>query len=443
MRGAIAAGHPLTAEAGARVLREGGNAVDALLAAAFTAFVTEGPLTGPTGGGFALVHQPNGSTTMLDCFFGVPATRLGEMEELVIDFGDAGTQVFHVGEGSVAVPGLLAGLEQLHRRFSTREWRDLVEPAIASAREGFERDEQRVFLHGILTGILQRDAGGMRIYGDPTRVHTADACPTLERVRDAGAGMLSELLPEMAADVESYRVLEKQPLVLRVLGREIRSMPTQGGAVVRRILELLAAHEGDPLLAAEAKAIADAYGPLGSGPLPGTTHISVVDGSGLAAGLSSTLGSGSGVFRGGTQLNNMLGELDVIGHGPKEPGERLASMMTPTLVLDAGRPELVIGSAGSVRLAGAIAQVTWRFLGGMHVADAISAPRLHVEGTTVHVEGGWPEDAVAALPVSWDVNRWEGLNLYFGGVQAVEHTARETFEAAGDPRRGGVGIVVP
>jgi gamma-glutamyltranspeptidase/glutathione hydrolase len=238
-------------------------------------------------------------------------------------------------------------------------------------------------------------------------------------------------------------VLEKQPLVLRVLGREIRSMPTQGGAVVRRILELLAAHEGDPLLAAEAKAIADAYGPLGSGPLPGTTHISVVDGSGLAAGLSSTLGSGSGVFRGGTQLNNMLGELDVIGHGPKEPGERLASMMTPTLVLDAGRPELVIGSAGSVRLAGAIAQVTWRFLGGMHVADAISAPRLHVEGTTVHVEGGWPEGAVAALPASWDVNRWEGLNLYFGGVQAVEHTARETFEAAGDPRRGGVGIVVP
>ena len=443
MRGAIAAGHPLTAEAGACVLREGGNAVDALLAAAFTAFVTEGPLTGPTGGGFALVHEPNGSTTMLDCFFGVPATRLGEMEELVIDFGDAGTQVFHVGEGSVAVPGLLAGLEQLHRRFSTREWRDLVEPAIASAREGFERDEQRVFLHGILTGILQRDAGGMRIYGDPTRVHTADACPTLERVRDAGAGMLSELLPEMAADVESYRVLEKQPLVLRVLGREIRSMPTQGGAVVRRILELLAAHEGDPLLAAEAKAIADAYGPLGSGPLPGTTHISVVDGSGLAAGLSSTLGSGSGVFRGGTQLNNMLGELDVIGHGPKEPGERLASMMTPTLVLDAGRPELVIGSAGSVRLAGAIAQVTWRFLGGMHVADAISAPRLHVEGTTVHVEGGWPEGAVAALPASWDVNRWEGLNLYFGGVQAVEHTARGTFEAAGDPRRGGVGIVVP
>src|SRR4026207_2568736 len=116
MRGAIAAGHPLSAEAGARVLREGGNAIDALLAAAFTAFVTEGPLTGPTGGGFAPVPEPGGATTMLDCFFGVPATRLVEMEELVIDFGDSGTQVFHVGEGSVAVAGLLAGREDAHRR---------------------------------------------------------------------------------------------------------------------------------------------------------------------------------------------------------------------------------------------------------------------------------------------------------------------------------------
>ena len=90
--------------------------------------------------------------------------------------------------------------------------------------------------------------------------------------------------------------------------------PTQGGGVVRRILELFA-ESGDPRLEDEARALADAYGPLGSGPLPGTTHVSVVDADGLAAGLSSTLGSGSGVFRGGTQLNNMLGELDVIGTG--------------------------------------------------------------------------------------------------------------------------------
>ncbi len=440
MRGAIAAGHPLTAEAGARVLRDGGNAVDALLAAAFTAFVTEGPLTGPAGGGFALVHEPSGETTVLDCFFGVPERTLGEMEELLIDFGDSGTQVFHIGEGSVAVPGLLAGLGEIQERFASHDWAGLVQPAIDLARDGFVRDEPRAFLHLILEGILLRDEGGRRVYGDPERVRTEHACATLERVRDAGAAMVAELLPEYAEDLAVYRPLSVEPLTLAVQGRTVLSTPSQGGGVVQRILSLLDDHD-EPTLEDEARAVADAYGPLGSGPLPGTTHISVVDGAGMAAALSSTLGSGSGVFRGGTQLNNMLGELDVIGSDEKAPGERLASMMTPTLVLADGRPELVVGSAGSVRLAGAIAQVTWRILRGMHVRDAIRAPRLHVEGTTLHLEGGWPDDQVATLPADWDVNRWDALNLYFGGVQAVQREG-DLLEAAGDPRRGGTGIVV-
>jgi gamma-glutamyltranspeptidase / glutathione hydrolase len=441
MRGAIAAGHPLTAEAGAAVLREGGNAVDALLAAAFTAFVTEGPLTGPAGGGFALIHEPSGVTTVLDCFFAVPTSGLGEMEELVIDFGDAGTQVFHVGDGSVAVPGLLAGLEELHRRFATRAWSDLVDPAVELARTGFVRDDARIVLHRILEGILLRDVGGRRIYGDPVHVSTADVCATLERLRDSGAATVAELLPEFADDLRAYRARETPALASEVLGRTVRSTPSQGGSVVQRVLTLLA-EAGEPSLADGARAVADAYGPLGSGPLTGTTHISVMDADGLAAGLSSTLGSGSGVFRGGTQLNNMLGELDVIGSDEKTPGDRLASMMTPTLVLESGQPRLMIGSAGSVRLAGAIAQVTWRFLTGMHVADAIRAPRLHVEGTTLQLEGGWPDEDVAALPAAWSVNRWGDLNLYFGGAQAVERTGEGAFQAAGDPRRGGVGIVV-
>jgi gamma-glutamyltranspeptidase/glutathione hydrolase len=425
------------------VLREGGNAVDALLAAAFTAFVTEGPLTGPAGGGFLLVHEPGGDATVLDCFFGVPTVRLGEMEEVVIDFGDSGTQVFHIGLGSVAVPGLLAGLEEAHRRFATREWADLVSPAVDLAREGFVRDEPRVVLHRILDGVLLREEGGRRVYGDPTRVVTADLVPTLERVRDVGAASVAELLPEFEADLLAYRVAVPEPLEIEVLGFRILATPSPslGGAVVERILELLAAaHE--PTLVDEARAIAEAYGPFGSGPLTGTTHVSVIDASGMAAALSATLGSGSGVFRCGAQLNNMLGELDVIGPGEHPPGERLASMMTPTIVLDAGKPRLIIGSAGSVRLAGAIAQVTWRILRGTHVSDAIGAPRVHVDGATVHLEGGWSDAEAAALPADWNVVRWEGINLFFGGVQAVERTASGLLHAAGDPRRGGVGLVV-
>jgi gamma-glutamyltranspeptidase/glutathione hydrolase len=443
MRGAIAAGHPLTAEAGARILREGGNAVDALLAAAFTAFVTEGPLTGPAGGGFLLVHEPGGETTVLDCFFAVPEARLGEMEEVVVDFADSGTQVFHVGLGSVAVPGLLAGLEEAHRRFATWDWVDLAQRAVELAREGFVRDEPRVFLHGILECVLLRDEGGRRVYGDATRVVTADFVPTLERVRDVGAASVGELLPEFESDLRSYRVESAAPLETEVLGSRVLSTPrpSLGGAIVERVLDLFAA-AGEPTLEDEARAVADAYGASGAGPLTGTTHVSVIDAAGMAAALSSTLGSGSGVFRDGTQLNNMLGELDVIGPGEHMPGERLASMMTPTLVLDQGRARLVIGSAGSVRLAGAIAQVTWRILRGASVADAIDAPRLHVDASTLHLEGGWPDGAVAELSPAWDFVRWEGRNLFFGGVQAVGRTRDGQLDAAGDPRRGGVGLVV-
>ena len=211
MQGAIAAGNWVTAEAGARVLAEGGNAIDACIVAAFSAAVTEGPLTGPTGGGFLLAWV-DGEATVLDCFFAAPAQPLGEMEEIVIDFGDASTQVFHVGEGSVAVPGIVAGLEEAHRRFASLPWPQLVEPAIELAGRGLDATDAQLFLHGILTGILQRDEGGRRIYGVSGRIETADFVPTLERIRDAGSEAVAELLPELAGDIAAYRVATPEPL---------------------------------------------------------------------------------------------------------------------------------------------------------------------------------------------------------------------------------------
>ena len=447
MPGAIAAGHPLTAQAGARVLEEGGNAVDACIAAAFVAFVTEGPLTGPTGGGFFLIHEPDRELTVLDCFFAVPARMLGAMEEVVIDFADAGTQTFHVGEGSVAVPGLVHGLEEAHRHHATKPWSELLEPAIALARNGFERDDARVFLHGILTPILLRTDAGRRVYGDPEWVVTDELGATLERIRDTGSAAVSDLLPEYAADLDSYEVAERAPLQARVVGQRVIATPppSRGGKIVLDILEMFASAD-EPDLHDEARAIGLAYGASAKGLLTGTTHVSVVDATGTAAGLSMTLGSGSGVFRGGSQVNNMLGELDVIGPDPRPPGERLPSMMTPTLVLDGSRPRLVLGSAGSVRLSGAIAQVVWNVVGkGLSVEDAVGAPRIHVDGSELHLEGGWAEEAVARLeaPSVWDIVRWTDRNLFFGGVSAVEVRSDGSRAAAGDPRRGGHRVVVP
>jgi gamma-glutamyltranspeptidase/glutathione hydrolase len=120
-------------------------------------------------------------------------------------------------------------------------------------------------------------------------------------------------------------------------------------------------------------------------------------------------------------------------------------MMTPTLVLEDGRPRVTLGSAGSVRLSGAIAQVVDAVLGGSPVADAIAAPRIHVVGEReLHLEGGWPPEAAEGLPPGeWEVIPWQSLNLYFGGVSAVERRDDDGLAAAGDPRRGGHGIVVP
>jgi gamma-glutamyltranspeptidase / glutathione hydrolase len=435
MEGAIAAGSRPTAEAGARVLAEGGNAVDACIAAAFAAAVAEGPLTGPAGGGFLLAWI-DGDATVLDCFFAVPTAPLGAMEEIVIDFGDASTQVFHVGEGSVAVPGLVAGLEEAHRRFGTVPWPELVEPAIELARAGVEKTEAQRFLHTILAGILERGPEGAAIYGHADRIETSACVPTLERLRDHRSAAVAELLPELAGDLRAYRVAAPQPLRARVGGHEVLTAPppSRGGAIVAAALAELAAAE---TLGDRAGALDRGYRTVPPLAVAGTTHISVLDSAGNAAALSSTLGSGSGLFRGGTQLNNMLGELDVIGHGPRAPGGRLPSMMAPTLVLRDGRPRLALGSAGSVRLAGAIAQVADAVLRGLPVSEAIDRPRLHVEGDVLHLEGGIDEPP----PTGWTTVAWSGRNLYFGGVAAVERRPDGTLSAAGDPRRGGHGIV--
>src|SRR2546423_13255268 len=115
MRGAVAAGHGLTAEAGARVLAEGGNAVDACIAAAFVSWVAEGPLTAPGGGGFMLVPRARDSSTrVLDHFVSVPGLGLrrrgaAEMESVDVDFTPESSQVFRIGGASCAVPGAVAG----------------------------------------------------------------------------------------------------------------------------------------------------------------------------------------------------------------------------------------------------------------------------------------------------------------------------------------------
>jgi gamma-glutamyltranspeptidase/glutathione hydrolase len=147
----------------------------------------------------------------------------------------------------------------------------------------------------------------------------------------------------------------------------------------------------------------------------------------------------------GIHLNNMLGEHDLVPSGAgARPGQRLTSMMAPSIVLRDGRPRLVVGSAGSARLRGAILQIVVNVVGhGLGVADAIDAPRVHADGPHVHLEGGHDATDLDRLEAAgYELVGWRHRNLFFGGVSAVEVRADGTLAAAGDPRRGGHGAVV-
>jgi gamma-glutamyltranspeptidase / glutathione hydrolase len=519
MKGAVAAGHPLTAEAGARILADGGNAVDACIAAGVVSWLVESPLTGPGGGGFMLVHRARDrSDRVLDFFVAVPGRGLapdevGEMEAVDVAFDVDALQTFRVGAASVAVPGTVAGLAEAHRLYAKLPWAELFAPALEIAREGVRLNDSQAILHAILDPILRYGAEARRIYGQDRglgvgdRIPTADLATTLELLAAEGArafydGELGRRISESLRteggrltdeDLSAYRVIRRMPVRAAYRGHEFVSNPppSSGGVLIAfalRVLDVTGETGGfgtPEAIASLAEAMREATraragsfaGDLYRGGLsgrllsearvreaaanvrtnvrnpvaetadaPSTTHVSVVDAVGNAASLSASLGCGSGVVvpSTGVQLNNMLGEEDLNPEGKVVPGRRLTSMMAPSLVLEQGRPRLVVGSAGSVRLRAAILQIVVDVVRhGMSVDEAIAAPRVHLDDGRLHLEGGFDPAVAAALSDhGYDAVPWRDRNLYFGGVSAVALLQSGALEAAGDPRRGGAGVVV-
>jgi gamma-glutamyltranspeptidase/glutathione hydrolase len=474
MRGAIAAGHPVTAGVGAEVLRAGGNAVDAAVAACFASWIAESPLTGPGGGGFMLVHRARDrSTRVFDFFVSVPGGGAdpAAMESLDIDFSSGAVVPYLIGPASAGVPGVPLGLEAAWRRFGSKPWPELIEPAISLAREGVELTPTQGALHTLLDAILRFRPEGQAIYTAEIgeRIRIPELADTLQLIADRGAsvlytGELAHAVAEAAtnlspADLAGYRVIRRRPVTGTFRGTEFQSNPppSSGGVLIAyglRLIDAWGRHDAVAVVDALRKQAAArgnsflselyrgglARRLMGAVDAPSmTTHISVVDERRNAVSVSCSTGSGSGVFVPGTgiHLNNMLGEVDLAGR--HRPGQRLTSMMAPSICFDRGEPRLVVGSAGSARLRGAIFQIVVNVLAnGMTVHEAVEAPRLHWEDGIVHAEGGAAADE---LEERYEVTRWTRRDLYFGGANAVEVRDGE-LAAHGDPRRGGAGIVV-
>lgn len=502
----VAAGHRLTARAGAEALARGGSAVDAVCAAAFAAAVAESPLTGPGAGGFLLARPPGGPATLLDFFVAVPGLgprgrRLdpSELRSFTVPFGGA-EQVFHIGAASVAVPGMVAGLGEAAARLGRLPLRELVDPGIRLAREGVVLTKEAAYLHEILAEMLTATpdaaavyAPGGRLLRAGERLRSPRLADTLAHLGEAGPASMREgplaraLVAHLeeagglvtAEDLAAYRVIERRPLELSYRGTTLLTNPppSSGGILIAAALRALeerppprgdvehyravarageranalrdddfarALHEEDVLerLWARLTSGGGDAPPPSRKPAGSTTHVSAVDADGGMASLSSSNGSGSGVMVPGTGilLNNMLGEEDLNpgGFGAQAPGARMTSMMAPTLLLRGDEPVVSLGSAGSNRLRSAILQTVVSLVdGGLGPAEAVERPRVHHESGGVDVEGGVPDEAVAALAADGHVlRRWGERSLFFGGV-SLAGRGPQGLGGAGDPRRGG------
>jgi gamma-glutamyltranspeptidase/glutathione hydrolase len=267
----------------------------------------------------------------------------------------------------------------------------------------------------------------------------------------AGGGLVT------ARDLEAYVVIEREPLAVAWQGHRLLTNPPPafgGELVALGLLELEGARQWPAAAGSVAHAVALAEAMIATesarqrgqvaGELArrratgGTTHISVADGDGNAASMTTSNGEGSGWIVPGTGVmaNNMMGEDDLHPDGfhGVAPGQRVASMMAPSLVVGAdGAVELVVGSGGSTRIRTALLQVIAGAVDQQRpLVEAVDAPRLHWDGTRLHAEPGWSPEVLAALEARWPVTRWTTPDLYFGGVHAVGPA-----RAAADARRGG------
>jgi gamma-glutamyltranspeptidase/glutathione hydrolase len=457
----VAAGHPATARVAADLLRAGGSAADAAVGGVLTACVAETIMTGLGGGGFATYYDASTRTvTCLDFFCSAPGLDgglpTGPPVAVEINFGLMPVD-FAIGAVTVAVPGVPAGCGEVHRRWGRLPWPRVVAPATALASSGVALPPpQALTLASVAPALVPGD--GALVYAPRGRLLAAGDLlyhPGLDRALDALAtqgpavfytGEFGQVMAEVVRagggtvgprDLAAYRVLEV-PVEHATMGA--------GHVYARRDLNGTIATMAalPPSLATvprpeRAVALAHAMREYGRQRPGDTTNISVVDADGNACVITTTLGMGSGVWLPGlgVNLNSMLGEGELMTPD-LAPGRRMPSMMCPLVVVDDdGDLVAAAGSAGASRIRTALIDTLLGMLvDGLDMADAIARPRFHVVNDTVHAEPGYPEDELAALAAAgYTVNRWDQPNHYFGGVSAVGRAG-----AAGDPRRGGVGL---
>lgn len=479
--GAVASGHQLVSDVGLNILREGGNAFDAVIACGFASAVCEPMLSSLGGGGFLLTYDNHQTPRLFDFFSnhsGLNYQKLTgrkidpQFMPITVNFPGS-DQIFQSGIASVAVPGCIKGYFQAHRQLGSLPMYDIVQPAIELAKNGVTLSPFQAYVHELLTHVILSTPESRNIFaktdGKSIKQHNdiiknPDLADFMEILAIEGDDLAyrGEVAQQIAIDMmnqggfvtlddlQQYQSIERQPLSYQnsegiVYGNPA---PSFGSTLVFKHLDELFHHEPNAMLDSNSQnkwlasfVAVDKWREKQEKQAAkqrlfsrGTTHVSVIDKAGNCASMTTSNGEGSGyiVPKTGMMLNNMMGEDDLHPHGfyAETPGTRIASMMAPTIAVSQNGEKIVLGSGGSKRIRSAITQVLWQILHKKKtLIDAIEQPRMHYDGNVLQCEAGYEKTLNTA-------NYWKQQDMYFGGVHAVSNQQ----PPMGDYRREGFAI---
>jgi gamma-glutamyltranspeptidase/glutathione hydrolase len=481
--GAVASAEANASRIGIEILAAGGNAVDAAVAVGFALSVTHPSAGNIGGGGFMVVRFPDGKSTALDYRETAPGAASPDM---YLDEKGELTDASRSGAKAAGIPGDVAGFWYAHSHWGKLEWRKVVEPAVALARDGWVLDpihaedlqwaSKRMVDAGFESSadVFRKPDKSAYAAGDVWR--QPELAATLQRIAEQGrdgfyTGPFAEYLVAgvvdlggiwTTEDLAGYQAIEREPLKFPYHGYEVIAMPppSAGGIVLRQILaasEVMNLHKlawhspaqvhayieilrrtyadrnlllGDPdFIQIPIERLLDTSyidercadidpkkatpsDKIGAGvevrESEQTTHFSVVDGDGLAVANTFTLNGGFGakvvVPNTGVILNNEMddftakvGTPNMFGliQGPQnqiEPGKRMLSSMTPTILVKDGKLRAVLGSPGGPTITTTVAQILLQIVDyDRPLEDAVRELRIHHQWKPDTV---WHEDGI-------------------------------------------------
>ena len=495
---AVSAPNHLSAEAGAALAEAGGNAVDAAVAAAMVAATTEPGMTSLGGAAYVTIRWPAGAKVLtVDGGAAVPGLGLAgapvtapDLHPLDVMYGGRKLRGFS-GWASAGTPGCIAALYRTHELCGARGWREVVGPAIETARVGFPLSASAaLYLADAATRVYARDSEVAAVVldanGEPVKAGTTLRIPHLDdfltRLANGGSDVFyrGSLATQLAAamrangglvtllDLESYEPVLRSPAAGRFRDWQLftNPAPALGGTRLLSLLDRLESRwtdqsEADHLAAVFADTMSTllASDPAWSGgqdgvsESPSTVHVSAVDSAGLACAITFSAGYGAGVAvpETGIWLGNSLGEseLNELDLYERFAGNRITSNMAPSVAIHDSGTIMAIGTPGAERIVSALAIVLGSVLfDGATVADAILRSRIHVgspeppdERQTLDTEEGVGVDQ--ALDLASFLHRAHPRHsMFFGAVTAAILHQDGQLEAIVDPRRSGAARIV-